>query len=241
MAKILLGLVIVLLGVVALFVVLFVAVAAGVAQALTPTFGFGSSQALAWLQDTPQPTGADFYGAPGAPGGTALPSGPVFSGGQVTFAGYDGPLSFLCMLPVLRAVLTDRYGTPRPPYAAHSGIDYGTCFHQNQTVFTPFGGQVVYAGWSRVGYGNLVVIENHGWQVYLAHNNSFLVHVGDVVNAGDAVSLSGSTGNSSGPHVHFEVRACVDGHCTPRNPLSVLLPGQDAPCDWYALPNGCGG
>lgn len=232
MGKILLGLAIGSLMVVILFVALFVAVVASLAQALP----FGSRQVLAWMQDTPQPTGADYYGEAGADG-----AGAVFQGGQVTFAGYEGPLSFLCLLPTLQAVLTDRYGAPRPPFPAHSGIDFGTCYQQDQTVFTPFGGQVVYAGWSPVGYGHLVVIENHGWQIYLAHNNRFLVQEGDVVQAGDAVALSGTTGNSSGPHVHFETRACTDGHCTPRDPNTVLLPGQAAPCDWYRLPTGCGG
>ena len=105
---------------------------------------------------------------------------------------------------------------------------------------TPLGGRVVFAGWSSAGYGNLLVIENNGWQVYLGHNSSFLVGVGEVVRAGQAVALSGSTGNSSGPHVHFEVRECMDGYCTPRHPERVLLPGQSAYCAWSSLPGTCG-
>jgi murein DD-endopeptidase MepM/ murein hydrolase activator NlpD len=106
------------------------------------------------------------------------------------------------------------------------------------------GGKVVFAGWSRAGYGNLVVIENDGWQVYLAHNDSFMVDVGEVVRAGDVVALSGSTGNSTGPHVHFETRECLEGGdgyiaCTPRNPNLVLLPGQEEYCAWSSLPGTC--
>src|SRR5512142_2906050 len=130
MGKILLWLsvlpVVILIG----FVILFVAVVSMIGQSLDQTIGFGGQQVLAWMQDTPQPTGADYYGTPGAVGA----AGPVFSGGQVKFAGYDGPLSFLCILPILHGVLTDVYGAIRTPYPAHSGIDYGTCYRQNVSV-----------------------------------------------------------------------------------------------------------
>jgi murein DD-endopeptidase MepM/ murein hydrolase activator NlpD len=74
------------------------------------------------------------------------------------------------------------------------------------------------------------VIKNNGWQAYLAHNNSFLVGAGKVVQAGQALALSGSTGNSTGPRVHFETRECLDGRCSPRDPDQVLLPGQMEYC-----------
>jgi murein DD-endopeptidase MepM/ murein hydrolase activator NlpD len=76
--------------------------------------------------------------------------------------------------------------------------------------------------------------------VYLGHNSSFLVGVGAVVRAGQAVALSGSTGNSSGPHVHLETRECINGYCAPRNPERVLLPGQSVYCPWSSLPGTCG-
>ena len=223
------------MGLLLVFVVLFVLVANMVGQALTPMFGFGSDAVRAWMLDTPQPTGSDYYGDPGADY-----SGDVFNGGQVAFDGYTGAESFACQMPAARGYLTDRYGVPRSPYPNHSGIDYGTCRQVDVPVITPFGGKVVYAAHHPAGYGQLLVIENHGWQIYLAHNNSFLVQVGDIVRAGERVALSGSTGNSSGPHVHLETRQCIAGHCVPRDPNHVLLPGQTAFCDWYAQALPCG-
>jgi murein DD-endopeptidase MepM/ murein hydrolase activator NlpD len=67
-------------------------------------------------------------------------------------------------------------------------------------------GTVIYAGWLG-GYGNLVVVDHgDGLSTAYAHASSNLVGVGHVVSQGATVSLVGSTGNSSGPHLHFEVR-----------------------------------
>lgn len=215
---------------VGLFAALFIALV-GLAVPQLPPWAQAGVQA--WMLGTPQPV-SDYHGEPGDdPGG-------VFTGGGVAFEGYSGPESFLCRIPAEKGAKTDDYGAPRDPYPRHSGIDYGTCYEENVPVITPMGGRVVFAGWSRAGYGNLLVIENGGWQVYLAHNNSFLVGAGDVVRAGDAVALSGSTGNSTGPHVHFETRECMGGGCTPRDPNLVLLPGQAETCAWSSLPGTCG-
>ena len=84
-------------------------------------------------------------------------------------------------------------------------------------------------------YGNLVVVENEGYRVYLAHNSDLKVLPGEVVSAGDVVAVSGSTGNSSGFHVHFEVRVCAGAAWTAIDPLATELPGQSRICDWYDL------
>jgi murein DD-endopeptidase MepM/ murein hydrolase activator NlpD len=212
-----------------LFVVLFITFV-GLTIPQLPSWAQAGVQA--WLLGTPQPV-SDYHGEPGEG------PGEVFTGGQVGFDGYTGPESFICRIPAERGVKTDDYGAPRDPYPRHSGIDYGTCHQSDVPVITPMGGKVVFAGWSSAGYGNLLVIENNGWQIYLGHNNSFLVGVGDIVHAGDRVALSGSTGNSTGPHVHFETRECANGHCTPRDPDLVLLPGQEAYCAWGSLASTC--
>ena len=67
-------------------------------------------------------------------------------------------------------------------------------------------GVVVYAGWSNYGYGNLVVIDHGtGWQTLYAHLNSISVGCGQSVNQGQRIGGLGTTGNSSGAHLHFEM------------------------------------
>jgi murein DD-endopeptidase MepM/ murein hydrolase activator NlpD len=72
---------------------------------------------------------------------------------------------------------------------------------------------VIHAGWLG-GYGNLVVIDHgNGLATAYAHNSSLAVSVGQSVTQGDVISYVGSTGHSTGPHMHFEVRvngAAVD-------------------------------
>jgi len=184
---------------------------------------------IGWLNDVPQETYTDHMGLPGSP----------YIGGVVPKDGYSGPTSFACMLPPEYGYLTDTFGSYRTPTYTHSGIDYGCYYRYDVPVRTPFGGKVVFAGWSRVGYGNLVVIENNGVQVYLAHNQEIWVSPGQIVEAGDVIGLCGSTGNSTGPHVHFEVRYWNERSESwrPVDPNAVFLPGQDAPCAWYDLKN----
>jgi hypothetical protein len=68
-------------------------------------------------------------------------------------------------------------------------------------------GVVVFAGWSTVGYGNMVMLDHgNGWQTLYAHLSQVNVGCGQSVYQGQSVGLAGSTGNSTGPHLHFEVR-----------------------------------
>jgi murein DD-endopeptidase MepM/ murein hydrolase activator NlpD len=73
-------------------------------------------------------------------------------------------------------------------------------------VYAADSGVVVYAGWSNYGYGNLLVIDHgNGWQTAYAHLNSIGVSCGQSVTRGIMVAALGTTGNSSGPHLHFEM------------------------------------
>lgn len=86
----------------------------------------------------------------------------------------------------------------------HEGIDIGCGYGTPNRAAAA--GTVIYAGWLG-GYGNLVVIDHgNGLSTAYAHATSIVVSVGQVVAQGETVSLVGSTGNSSGPHLHFEVR-----------------------------------
>ncbi|HCW03147.1 MAG TPA: hypothetical protein DGK91_00575 [Clostridium sp.] len=79
-------------------------------------------------------------------------------------------------------------------------------------------GKVTFSGWNG-GYGNLVIIDHgNGIQSYYAHNSKNLVQKGSPVQKGEVIAKVGNTGNSTGPHCHFEIR--VNG--TPVNPLNYI-------------------
>lgn len=95
----------------------------------------------------------------------------------------------------------------------HRAIDIAGQLGNN--VFAADAGVVVYAGWNNHGYGNVVMIDHgNGWQTLYAHLDSYNVGCGYYVFQGDVIGGLGTTGNSSGPHLHYEMR--YNG--TPVNP-----------------------
>ena len=130
--------------------------------------------------------------------------------------------------PLAGGVLTQAFGPTgawmEPAYGPyphfHSGIDlaapYGTA------VVAADDGVVLFAGHDGYGYGNYVVLGHPGGLATLyGHLATTSVRTGDLVKQGDRVGLEGSTGNSTGAHLHFELR--VDG--TPVDPRSLLQAG----------------
>jgi len=89
-------------------------------------------------------------------------------------------------------------------HAHHNGLDFGVPV--GTPVRSTMDGRVVYAGWNDQGYGNLVIVENGAYRTYYAHLSSIPVVVGQQVSAGTVIGLSGNTGNSTGPHLHYEIR-----------------------------------
>ncbi len=86
----------------------------------------------------------------------------------------------------------------------HTGIDIAAA--TNTPVYAANGGPVVYSGWNSWGYGNTVVLAHGPITTLYGHMDSVNVRCGQVVNTGDIIGFVGSTGNSSGPHLHFEIR-----------------------------------
>jgi murein DD-endopeptidase MepM/ murein hydrolase activator NlpD len=101
-------------------------------------------------------------------------------------------------MPVEGAVLT------QGSHAGHVALDFG--IPVGSPVKATMDGEVVYAGWNDEGYGNLVIVQNGNYKTYFAHLSKIPVEVGQTVHAGEVVGKSGNTGNSTGPHLHYEVR-----------------------------------
>lgn len=109
--------------------------------------------------------------------------------------------------PIRRGVLTSRFGSRRDPFSGkksfHRGIDYQA--KPGTKIFAVASGVVNFSG-TRGGYGNVVEIRHaNGLMTRYAHNKRNLVEEGAPVLKGQTIALVGSTGRSSGPHVHFEV------------------------------------
>ena len=119
----------------------------------------------------------------------------------------------------ISGILTSRYGYRWG--RLHTGLDIAV--PTGTGVYAALSGTVQFAGWNRFGYGYLVVIRGVDSRLYYyAHNSRLLVRVGEFVPQGRMISRSGSTGNSTGPHLHFEVR--IGG--VARNPLAYLPSSQ---------------
>lgn len=116
------------------------------------------------------------------------------------------------VLPVVGEI-TSHFG---PRWGSwHNAIDIAA--PSGTPVLAADSGMVIFRGWSG-SYGNLVQIDHGGGKMvtWYAHLSAFNVSVGQTVNKGDVIGYVGSTGYSTGPHLHFEIR--IDG--TPVNPLN---------------------
>jgi hypothetical protein len=166
--------------------------------------------------------------------------------------GYSGPTSFLCTDLATRSYKSSDYGVSRVDSNGnqwtHAGIDLATCGHQGPTVpvRAPMGGRVLYAGWHGA-LGWTVVIENNWTLAVLGHMccgekfnpgpSSLAVSEGQIIRAGHVVGHVGTTGNSTGAHLHFEVQVCDPDTkaCSAHSPTSVSLPGQTGACPWPSV------
>jgi murein DD-endopeptidase MepM/ murein hydrolase activator NlpD len=99
----------------------------------------------------------------------------------------------------------------------HRAIDIGASV--GSAIRASDGGFASFVGWTDIGYGYLIVLDHqNGYQTFYAHLSAIYVHEGQAVSKGDVIGAMGSTGNSTGPHLHFEVR--YSGY--PNNPLIYL-------------------
>lgn len=119
-----------------------------------------------------------------------------------------------------RGYITSTFGTRSDPFsggrAHHKGIDFEA--NIGDPVYAAADGVISYAG-VKNGFGNVVEVDHgNGYSTLYGHNSGFTVRVGDLVRAGQQIAKAGSTGRSTGPHIHFEVH--VNG--TAVNPMPFL-------------------
>jgi len=135
-------------------------------------------------------------------------------GGAGAGPGPSDPVRFL--RPVA-GPMGDGFGVNRGDHL-HSGIDFPV--PEGTAVGAAGVGTVIFAGYNTGGYGNLVVIQHRlGYTSWYAHLSSVTVSLGQAVDGGTRLGYVGSTGYSTGPHLHFEVRR----YDTPIDPAPLLL------------------
>lgn len=131
---------------------------------------------------------------------------------------------FVGSIPSIKPALgwiSSRFGHRVDPIlgkmSMHSGIDFVAA--EGAPIYSPGDGVVSYVGYD-VGYGKVLVIDHgYGVKTRYAHNQEILVKIGEPVKKWQRVASIGSTGRSTGPHLHYEVRV----HGVPVDPLAYIL------------------
>ena len=129
------------------------------------------------------------------------------------------------MTPMSGATITSRFGVRTDPFrrrpAMHTGIDFRA--PSGQPARATAAGTVISAGYNR-GYGNMVEIDHGGGlTTRFAHLSKILAKKGQKVERGDTVGQTGSTGRSTGPHLHYEIR--VNGRAI--DPMTFIRAGEE--------------
>lgn len=170
------------------------------------------------LNNTPESNEAIIGVAPGniedynpsltvPPGGTLIPPLQPPTTKPSTFDGYMWPA---------KGVFTSGYGWRRG--RMHQGIDVANSI--GTPVVSASSGQVIFAGWNTGGFGMLVQVRHdNGSTTFYAHNSRLMVHKGQRVVKGQQIAAMGSTGLSTGPHLHFELHPQGMGAA---NPIAFL-------------------
>lgn len=175
---------------------------------------------------------------PNIPVGTWL----IIPGGKREFVSWSAPVGMTRDNPAVAQVLglgscgvvtggaigtgafiwpADRHylsGNDFSPESNHSGIDISGGL--GAPVYAADAGVIVYAGWNDWGYGYMIIIDHgNNWQTLYAHLSVINIECAQSVNQGDIIGAFGSTGNSTGPHLHFELMNTVYGKVNPWNYL----------------------
>jgi murein DD-endopeptidase MepM/ murein hydrolase activator NlpD len=203
-------------------------------------FGVGPEAIINYPANHLDPETIGDYSAPNIAAGTYL----IIPGGERQFVSWSAPLGVTRENPSSARVLGPGfcdpitggavgYGTFVWPTNKHylSGFDYSPktnhwgidlAGNEGEGVYAADAGVVVYAGWNNYGYGNMIMIDHgNGFQTLYGHLSALYRFCGQSVGQGEGIGAVGSTGNSSGAHLHFEIR-------TPTyfvNPWDYMPPG----------------
>lgn len=162
-----------------------------------------------WLLGTPQPGGSETGDNGSSPAGVGV--------------GWDGYVDPLDPNPPRGLPLGDPVYLGclfhDPSYTNHTGVDFPAA--RGTPVYTTMAGKVVWAG-ENGPWGNLVVVENNGYQIYLAHLETIAVTEGQVLQSGSPVGEVGNTGNSTGPHLHYGIKQRTEGSQVWLNPVDFF-------------------
>ncbi len=124
---------------------------------------------------------------------------------------YKGPYRW----PLSAGIVSSEFGARW--HKKHEGLDIAA--DAGEPVYASAAGEVLYANDKMRGYGNVIILRHDSSMTTLyAHNQSLKVKLGDKVEQGQEIALLGSTGHSTGPHVHFEMRQAN----APRDPRTLL-------------------
>lgn len=203
--KLLIGCVMGIIGIIFGFTVIFTVVV----EFTRHQMPFGKDKVADWMLGTPQPVARELQdnGYVNAGAGVGWkdfihPDDPVPPSGI--------PFSYK---PDLNCLFQD------PDYIRHTGVDFPE--DEGTSVYATMAGLVVWS--SKNGpWGNLVVVENNGYQTYFAHLNSIAVYKGEVISRGDQIGTVGTTGNSTGFHLHYGIKKQQGEGANWMNPLGYF-------------------
>jgi murein DD-endopeptidase MepM/ murein hydrolase activator NlpD len=194
------------------FIVLIVAMI-GLAAAQLP--GWAQKPVIAWMMGVEQLTGSD---------AGVIDPGTSPAGYGVGWDGYVDPSNISPPIGIpLKGNVYITCDFHDPQYTSHSGVDVVLWPEATlgAPVYTTMVGKVIYAGFNGP-WGNLVVIENNGYQVWFAHLSEIWVFEGEIAASGAIVGLVGSTGNSTGPHLHYGIKKQTEGGQVWLDPLDFF-------------------
>jgi len=164
--------------------------------------GTGSTEPIYWDPGIVVSTGYTTDGS--NPVGAGVNAGTDYASFAIGDPGSCGKQAVYGGSPPVNAPILDRYTITQDYSWSHGGIDLAVPV--GTRVYAAGSGTVIFKGWSTWGYGYTLVIAHGGTLSIYGHLNGAFVGCGQIVSAGQNVAVTGSSGRSSGPHLHFEIR-----------------------------------